>query len=191
VQRILVHASLADRFLHAFVARAASLRLGDVLDPATDVGPVVSLDAVERLQAWVDRAVTGGARKLLGGSADGAYMEPTVLTDVDPSAELWCEEAFGPVAAVSTFEDFDEALRAVDDSRFGLQAGLFTNRLDHAWRAFERLHVGGVVVNDAPTYRIDNMPFGGVKDSGLGREGVRWAIEDMTEPRLLVLAGRQ
>jgi glyceraldehyde-3-phosphate dehydrogenase (NADP+) len=191
VQRILVHADVAEEFLDAFVVRAASLRVGDVLDPATEVGPVISLDSVERLQDWVGRAVAAGARKLLGGSADGAYMEPTILTDVPADAELWAEEAFGPVVAISTFDDFEEALRAVDDSRFGLQAGLFTNDLDHAWRAFERLHVGGVIVNDAPTYRIDNMPFGGVKDSGLGREGLRWAIEDMTEPRLLVLAGRQ
>jgi glyceraldehyde-3-phosphate dehydrogenase (NADP+) len=190
VQRILVHRARFDAFLESFAARAATLHIGDPLDPESDVGPVIDLASVERLRGRIDAAVDGGARLVSGGNADGPYMEPTILTDVDPAAELWCEEAFGPVAVVEPFDDFGDALRAVDDSRFGLQAGLFTNDLGHAWRAFEELHVGGVIVNDAPTYRVDNMPFGGVKDSGLGREGLRWAIEEMTEPRLLVMAGR-
>ena len=118
-------------------------------------------------------------------------MPPTVLVDVDPRADISAEEAFGPVAVVSSFDDFSQAIEAVNDSRFGLQAGVFTNDLANAWRAFRELQVGGVIVNDAPTYRVDTMPFGGVKDSGLGREGIRYAIEDMTEPRLLVMAGRQ
>ena len=190
VQRILVHRAVFEPFLELFVSRAAALRVGDPLDPSSDVGPVIDLASVERLRAWIDAAVAGGARLVAGGKVDGAFMEPAILTGVDPSAELWCEEAFGPVAVVEPFDDFGAALRAVDDSRFGLQAGVFTNDLGHAWRAFEELHVGGVIVNDAPTYRVDNMPFGGVKDSGLGREGLRWAIEEMTEPRLLVMAGR-
>ena len=117
-------------------------------------------------------------------------MAPTVLTDVPSDQPITCEEAFGPVAVVSRFSRFDDALAEVNASRFGLNAGIFTNRLDHTWRAFEELHVGSVIVNDAPTYRVDTMPFGGVKDSGLGREGIRYAIEDMTELRTLVLTGR-
>jgi acyl-CoA reductase-like NAD-dependent aldehyde dehydrogenase len=190
VQRIVVHAAVLERFLEAFVARAAELRVGDPLDAGSDIGPLIDAGAAARVESWVAQAVAGGARVLLGGTAEGAFMGPTVLTDVDSAASIWAEEAFGPVAAVSSFEDFDDALAQVNDSRFGLQAGLFTNDLAHAWRAFDELHVGGVIVNDAPTYRVDNMPFGGVKDSGVGREGLRWAIEDMTEPRLLVLAGR-
>ena len=124
---------------------------------------------------------------LLSGDVDGNFMNPTVLTDVPPSAALW-REVFGPVAVLSRFDDIAAAFAQVNDSRFGLHAGIFTNRLDHAWQAFAELEVGGVIVNDAPAYRVDNMPFGGVKDSGLGREGLRWAIEDMTETRTLVLA---
>jgi glyceraldehyde-3-phosphate dehydrogenase (NADP+) len=190
VQRVLVHGEVYDRFVDAFVARAASLAVGDPLDESTDVGPLISLEAADRVRDWVGRAVARGARTLLAGAGEGVYMSPTILTDVPPDAELWAEEAFGPVAVVSRFDDFGDALRAADDSRFGLQAGVFTNDLANAWRAFEELHVGGVVVNDAPTYRVDNMPFGGVKDSGLGREGLRFAIEEMTEPRLLVIAGK-
>lgn len=190
VQRILVHDAVWDDFVARFLARAEALRVGDPLDPATDVGPVVSLASAERLGRWVDDAVAAGGRILLAGARDGAFLGPTVLADVPPAATICREEAFGPVAVLSRFDDFDAALREVNDSRFGLQAGVFTNDLAHAWQAYDRLHVGSVIVNDAPTYRVDTMPFGGVKDSGLGREGLRWAIEDMTEPRTLVLAGR-
>jgi len=130
-----------------------------------------------------------GAKMLLRGEVNGNYMGPTILAEVPRSAALWREESFGPVAVVSQFDSFDDAIAMVNDSRFGLQAGIFSNRLDHVRRAFDELEVGGVIVNDAPTYRVDNMPFGGVKDSGLGREGLRWAIEDMTELRTLVLPG--
>jgi glyceraldehyde-3-phosphate dehydrogenase (NADP+) len=190
VQRILVHASVRDAFLEAFVARARALRLGDVLDPQTDVGPLIDERSAERVDAWVEQAVAAGAEVVLRGERDGAFLGPTILAEVPVEQPLWCEEAFGPVAVVSTFTDFDDALARVDESRFGLNAGVFTNDLAHAWRAFGELHVGSVIVNDAPTYRVDNMPFGGVKDSGLGREGIRYAIEDLTEPRTLVLAGR-
>ena len=191
VQRVIVHAAVLEGFLEAFVARAAALRIGDPLDPASDLGPMIDTSSAERLQRWIDDAVADGARVLIGGHADGAMMPPTVLVDVDPRADISAEEAFGPVAVVSSFDDFGQAIEAVNDSRFGLQAGVFTNDLANAWRAFRELQVGGVIVNDAPTYRVDTMPFGGVKDSGLGREGIRYAIEDMTEPRLLVMAGRQ
>ncbi len=190
VQRVLVHDRVWDEFLDAFLERARALRVGDPLDPQTDIGPMISLASTERLQLWIDDAVAAGGRLLLEGSTDGVFMSPTVLTDVPASATICREEAFGPVAIVSRFSDFDAALREVNDSRFGLQAGVFTNALAHAWKAFEQLHVGNVIVNDSPTYRVDSMPFGGVKDSGVGREGLRWAIEDMTEPRMLVLTGR-
>jgi glyceraldehyde-3-phosphate dehydrogenase (NADP+) len=190
VQRIYVHDAVWDPFVDAFLERARSLRVGDPLAQETDIGPMIDTSSAERLTMWVEEALALGGRLLLAGEVEGAYVHPTVLTDVPAEATICREEAFGPVAILTRFSEFSEAIDAVNDSRFGLQAGIFTNELDHAWRAFEQLHVGGLMVNDSPTYRIDNMPFGGVKDSGLGREGIRYAIEDMTEPRLLVLAGR-
>lgn len=190
VQRIVVHERVWDDFVDRFLERVRELVVGDPLDPASDLGPLHDESAANRLRVWLDEATAAGAKTLHGGTIDGLYMQPTVLTDVPRDASLVCEEAFGPVAVLSRFTDFDEAIAEVNDSRFGLQAGLFTNDLDHAWEAHRRLHVGGLVVNDAPTYRVDSMPFGGVKDSGLGREGIRYAIEDMTEPRMLVIVGR-
>jgi len=190
VQRIFVHDAVWAAFTEAFLARARALRVGDALDPASDIGPLIDPSAVTRLQEWIDEATAAGGRVLLRGDHHGAFMAPTVLADVPAATRICREEAFGPVAILSQFDDIDIALREVNDSRFGLQAGIFTNDLDHAWRAFHELHVGNVIVNDAPTYRVDNMPFGGIKDSGIGREGLRWAIEDMTEPRTLVMAGR-
>ncbi len=190
VQRILLHESVEERFLDAFLAKAKTLRVGDPLDPATDIGPLIDGRACERLTQWIDEAVSAGATELLRGASDGIFMGPTVLSDVPTTQPISCEEAFGPVAVISRFTHIDTAFDEVNDSRFGLNAGIFTNNLDHAWRAFNELHVGSVIVNDAPTYRVDTMPFGGVKDSGIGREGIRYAIEDMTEPRTLVMAGR-
>ena len=132
-----------------------------------------------------------GGRVLVGGHADGAFFEPTVLEDVPPTAQVCASEVFAPLVVLATFGDFSEALAGVNDSSFGLQSGVFTNDLAHAWQAFSELEVGGVVINDISSYRIDHMPYGGVKDSGLGREGLRWSIEDMTELRLLVLAQPQ
>jgi acyl-CoA reductase-like NAD-dependent aldehyde dehydrogenase len=188
VQRILLHTTVWEPFMERFIARAQALKVGDPQAEETDIGPLIDAGAVTRVQRSIHEALEAGAEVLLRGEVDGNYMEPTVLTDVPRSVALWREEAFGPVAVVSPFEEIESALSQVNDSRYGLQAGIFTNRLDHAWRAFTELEVGGVIVNDAPTYRVENMPFGGVKDSGLGREGVRWAIEEMTEPRTLVLA---
>lgn len=190
VQRVFVHDAVWEPFVEKFIERAGKLRVGDALDDQNDVGPVIDAKAAQRIESWIEEAIEAGAEPLLRGEADGQYLTPTILKDVPRSTALWREEAFGPVAAVSRFSDIQEALEAANDSRFGLQAGIFTNDLDHAWRAFSELQVGGVVVNDAPTYRVDNMPFGGVKDSGQGREGLRWAIEEMTEPRALILAGR-
>ena len=149
---------------------------------------MIDRGALDRVSAWVDEAVQAGAEVLTGAKREDPFYLPTVLANTDASMKVRCEEIFGPVVSVGTYSDFDEAIAEVNDSFFGLQTGVFTNDLEHAWRAFHRLEVGGVIVNDIPTYRIDHMPYGGVKDSGLGREGLRWAIEDMTEVRIMVLA---
>ncbi len=188
VQRMFLQERIADAFLERFLEAARQVRTGDPLDPETVLGPMVDPAAAERTQRWVEEAVEMGGRVLLGGRAEGAFFPPTVLVDTPADARVCTEEAFAPLVVVSTFRDFDEALRRVNDSAYGLQTGVFTNDLQHTWQAFEELEVGGVIVNDVPTYRIDHMPYGGVKDSGLGREGLRWAIEDMTEIRIMVLA---
>jgi acyl-CoA reductase-like NAD-dependent aldehyde dehydrogenase len=191
VQRIYVHDDVWDAFMELFRAGAAELKVGDPLDPTTDVGPMVDANAASRTRRWVDEAVALGGKIVLGGKADGTYFQPTILTDVPLQAQVCSNEAFAPLAVVFRFSDFDDAIRGVNDSFFGLQTGVFTSDLAHAWRAFHELQVGGVIVNDVPAYRIDHMPYGGVKDSGLGREGLRWAIEDMTELRIMVLAWPQ
>jgi glyceraldehyde-3-phosphate dehydrogenase (NADP+) len=195
VQRIFVHASIADEFERRLVAGAATLKVGDPADAATDVGPLIDDGAAARTSEWIAEAVAGGARLLAGGAAldpkSPRLFAPTILADVPRTARICSEEAFAPVVLLERFSDFNEALTAVNASRYGLQCGLFSNDLAHVRRAFDELEVGGVIVNDVPTYRIDNMPYGGVKESGLGREGVRWAVEEMTELRLLVLADPQ
>jgi acyl-CoA reductase-like NAD-dependent aldehyde dehydrogenase len=191
VQRIFVHEHVTKEFLGRLLAGAASLVVGDPADPKTDVGPMIDATAAARAQEWVEEARSMGARLLFGGPAQGAWFPPTILADVPPAARVCGEEAFAPIVVVSRFSEFTDAVRGINGSRFGLQAGVFTNDLANAWAAFEGLEVGGVIVNDIPTYRIDHMPYGGVKDSGLGREGVRWSIEDMTELRLMVVAQPQ
>ena len=188
VQRLLVHESIWEAFMERFLAGVAELRMGDPTDPSTDLGPMVEPEAAARTDRWVREAEAEGARVLAGGHADGAWFPPTVIVDAPRSAQVCSEEAFAPLVVAFPFGDFEDALSEVNDSRFGLQCGLFTNDLSHAWRAFEALEVGGLIVNDVPMYRVDHMPYGGVKDSGLGREGLRWAIEDMTELRLMVVA---
>jgi acyl-CoA reductase-like NAD-dependent aldehyde dehydrogenase len=188
VQRLYVHESVWEPFLDRFVAAAKGLRGGDPLDPETQIGPMVEEAAAQRAQRWVRDAVAGGARLLTGGEAQGSYFPPTVLVDAPLGAQVCTAEAFAPLVVVFPFRDFGDAVRGVNDSVFGLQAGVFTNNLANAWQAFSELEVGGVIINDVPTYRIDHMPYGGVKDSGQGREGLRWAIEDMTEIRIMVLA---
>ncbi len=191
VQRMFIHEDIWDAFMGAFVEGARALKVGDPLDPTTDVGPMVDATAAGRTQRWVDEAIALGGKALAGGKADGTFFPPTILTDVPPSAQVCSNEAFAPLVVAFPFRDFDEAIAGVNDSMFGLQTGVFTNDLAGAWRAFSELEVGGVIVNDVPTFRIDNMPYGGVKDSGLGREGLRYAIEDMTEIRIMVLAQPQ
>jgi acyl-CoA reductase-like NAD-dependent aldehyde dehydrogenase len=188
VQRLFVHADVMDAFLERLIAGARALKVGDPLDPATDLGPMVDEQAARRTQAWVDEALAMGGRVLLGGKAQGAFFPPTILVDTPVEAKVCSSEAFAPLVVVFPFSDFDAAVRGVNQSFYGLQAGVFTNDLANAWHAFSELEVGGVIVNDIPTYRIDHMPYGGVKDSGLGREGLRWSIEDMTELRIMVLA---
>ncbi len=187
VQRILIHARIYDAFREKLVARTRSLRMGDPKEEETFIGPMISEKEASRLHGWIESAVARGATLLCGGGRQGAMLEATLLEGVPPSEDVVCQEAFGPVAVLSAFEDFEAALDQVNDSVFGLQAGIFTRDLYKAQTAWDRLEVGGVVVGDVPSWRVDHMPYGGVKESGLGREGVRFAIEDMTELRLLVI----
>jgi acyl-CoA reductase-like NAD-dependent aldehyde dehydrogenase len=191
VQRMYLHEDIREAFLEKFTAGLQALKLGDPIEPDTDVGPMVDEAAAQRTQRWVDEAVQLGGTVVAGGRADGAFFPPTILENVPVEAQVCSNEAFAPLVVVFPFADFGDAVRQVNDSSFGLQTGVFTNDLQHAWQAFNELEVGGVIVNDIPTYRIDHMPYGGVKDSGLGREGLRWAIEDMTEIRIMVLAQPQ
>jgi acyl-CoA reductase-like NAD-dependent aldehyde dehydrogenase len=190
VQRIIAHAAIYDELRDRLVAKAKTLVMGDPKDEKTFIGPMIDEKEARRLETWIAAAREDGARLLCGGRREGAMLEATLLEGVGRKAKLYAEEAFGPVAILSTFEDFDDAIAEVNDSRFGLQAGVFTNDLSRALQAWDRLDVGGVVIGDVPSYRVDNMPYGGVKDSGLGREGVRFAMEDMTEIRNLVIRRR-
>ncbi|MFA6219538.1 MAG: aldehyde dehydrogenase family protein [Erythrobacter sp.] len=187
VQRIIIHESVYDRFKAMLVARAKTLVAGDPKDRNTFIGPMISEGEARRLMGWIDEAVEGGATLLCGGTREGNMLEATLLEHVASDAKALNEEAFGPLAILQTFSDFDAALEEVNNSRFGLQAGIFTRDLFKMFDAWDRLEVGGVVINDVPSYRVDNMPYGGVKDSGLGREGIKFAMEDMTEIRNLVI----
>lgn len=189
VQRVLVHRDVAERFVRDLSARLAKLTVGDPASEDTDLGPLITEDDARRVDEWVREAVDGGAQLLVGGTPDPPFHPPTLLADVPDGCKLATEEAFGPVAHVRVFDDFDEAIELVNSSRYGLQAGVFTNDLTNAVRAWREFEVGGVVVNEVPSFRVDAMPYGGVKDSGMGREGVRSSIRDMTEERLLVLRG--
>jgi acyl-CoA reductase-like NAD-dependent aldehyde dehydrogenase len=161
--------------------------MGDPRDEETFIGPMISEGEAKRLKGWIDSAVDAGATLLCGGGREGAMLEATLLEGVDPAADVSAQEAFGPVALLAPFDDFEAALEEVNASQFGLQAGIFTRDLYKMNRAWDVLEVGGVVIGDVPSWRVDHMPYGGVKDSGLGREGIRFAIEDMTEVRLLVI----
>ena len=187
VQRVFVEDQAFEKFLPAFVARVQRLKVGPVLDDATDLGPLINEEAARRNVEWIAEAVQGGAKLLCGGTRDGAMVSPAVLTGTSPAMRVNCKEIFGPVVTVEKFSNFDAALAEVNHSDFGLQAGIFTRDFLRIIKAFETLEVGGVIVGDVPTFRIDHMPYGGVKDSGLGREGLRYAIEEMTEPRLLAI----
>ena len=187
VQRILIHRDVYATVKAKLVEATKALVAGDPTDPKVFIGPMISEGEAERLQGWIAEAVEAGAAVLCGGTRDGAMLAATLLEGVSPRAKLSDEEAFGPVACLFPFDDFDAALDQVNDSRFGLQAGIFTRDLYKAMRAWDVLEVGGVVIGDIPSWRVDHMPYGGVKDSGHGREGIRYAMEHMTEPRLLVI----
>jgi acyl-CoA reductase-like NAD-dependent aldehyde dehydrogenase len=190
VQRIIIHADIYDTLRDRLVAKTKTLIAGDPHKEETFVGPMIDVKEASRLDSWIQAAVADGARLLCGGKREGAMLEATLLEGVGRTAALYAEEAFGPVAILSKFSDFKDALAEVNDSKFGLQTGVFTRDLYKMLEAWDHLDVGGVVIGDVPSYRVDNMPYGGVKDSGLGREGVRFAMEDMTEIRNLVIRRR-
>jgi acyl-CoA reductase-like NAD-dependent aldehyde dehydrogenase len=187
VQRIMVHDSIYETLRDKLVAAAKQLVAGDPKQEDTFIGPMISESEAERLETWINSALEAGGQLLCGGHRTGAMLEATLLEEVPPTEPICAGEAFGPVAVLSRFSSFDEALRDVNDSAFGLQAGIFTRDLYKMQKAWDELEVGGVVIGDIPSWRVDNMPYGGVKDSGLGREGIRFAMEDMTEVRNLVI----
>ncbi len=187
VQRILVQDQVYDRFLEAFAARVKKLKAGDPMEPDTYVGPMISEAAAKRAEEWIAAALRAGARAIVGGARRGAVLEPTILTGTTPDQQVNAEEVFAPVTTVTAYRDLDDAIAAVNASPYGLQAGVFTRDVGRLMRAWDRLDVGGVMGNEVPTWRVDRMPYGGAKASGVGREGVRYAIEEMTELRLLTL----
>jgi glyceraldehyde-3-phosphate dehydrogenase (NADP+) len=187
VQRIYVHRPVLDTFTAKFLTLVEQLEVGDPLEETTDLGPMVSLREAERAEGWVREAVAAGARLLFGGERSGALMQPTVLTGTHPGMKVCAQEVFAPVVVLEPYDHLAQAMALINDSPYGLQAGLFTRDVQAAFAAFDELEVGGLILNDVPTYRADPMPYGGVKDSGLGREGVRYAIEEMTERKVMVL----
>jgi glyceraldehyde-3-phosphate dehydrogenase (NADP+) len=185
VQRVIAQESVYEEVVDSAGKMARQLKIGDQLEESTDMGPMISEDDAVRAREWIEEAVSGGARLVTGGKGEGTLFEPTVLADVPTEARVWKEEAFAPVVCVNRYSDFDQAVAMVNDSRYGLQGGIFTDSLEETFKAAEEFEVGGVVINDVPTFRVDQMPYGGVKDSGLGREGLKYAIEEMTEEKLV------
>ena len=187
VQRLYIERPAYDRFVEAFLPKVEALKLGDPADEETDVGPVIDPDARERILEWIDEARDGGAEILAGGEEQDGLIPPTVVANASPELKVSCEEVFGPVVTVNAFDSLDEAIELANSTRYGLQAGIFTSRLDTAIRAGQELEFGGVIVNEAPTFRADQMPYGGVKDSGNTREGPAYAVRELTEERLVVI----
>jgi acyl-CoA reductase-like NAD-dependent aldehyde dehydrogenase len=187
VQRIYAHEKIYAKFLHEFAEQVKQLKTGNPADDQTDVGPLIHPDEVKRVKTWIGEAVNKGASVHTGGTITGNVLSPTIIVDADPRMKVSCQEVFAPLVVVYRYSDFDQALENVNDSEYGLQAGVFTRDAGRIFRAYETLEVGGVIIGDVPTYRIDPMPYGGVKQSGMGREGVRFAITEMTEPRLIVM----
>lgn len=187
VQRVYVHEAVYQAFLDKLLAKVRAMKTGDPAHLETVVGPVIDQGAARRIEEWVQEAVAQGARVHTGGGRDGSLVQPTVLTDVTPSMKVSCQELFGPLLAVTPYARLSDALAALNMSDYGLQAGIFTQDINKIFYAYRELEVGAVLANEIPTFRVDHMPYGGVKDSGLGREGVRYAMEDMTELKLLVL----
>lgn len=185
-QRIFVEKPVFNEFTEKFVEEAKKLKLGDPLDVGTQISVMIDESNAGRVETWIQEAIQGGAKRLCGGKREGSFIEPTVLTNTESSMKVNCLEIFGPVVTVEPYMIYEEAIQSLNDTPFGLQAGVFTNRFDEISKAFNHLNVGGVIINDVPTFRVDHMPYGGIKDSGLGREGVKYAIYDMMEPKILV-----
>jgi acyl-CoA reductase-like NAD-dependent aldehyde dehydrogenase len=189
VQRVLVNRAIYNEFMDTLLPKVKALVTGNPMDPDTDVGPLISPAALDRVDSWVGEALAGGARALTGAQRDGRCYLPTVLVDVRPEMKVSCEEVFGPVITVQPYATFEEGVAIADDSPFGLQAGLFTQDIEKIFYAHRELRVGGLIHNDVSAWRADQMPYGGVKSSGVGKEGLRYAMEEMSELRLLVLSG--
>ena len=187
MQRILVEQSVYGRFTDLLVEGVKKLTTGDPMEESTDVGPLIRESDAVRVTQWIEEAIHSGARLLCGGGRQGSVVEPTVLTGTKSEMKVNCLEIFGPVVTVEPYNTFEEALRRINHSNYGLQAGLFTRDVKLLFQAYDELEVGAVIAGDVPSFRIDQMPYGGIKDSGLGREGLRYAIEEMTEPKLLVM----
>jgi len=186
VQRIYIHQKIFDKFTQRFLKGTENLKLGDPLDSETDVGPMITEDDAKRTESWVNEAVEGGAKILIGGKREKNFYSPMVLTNVKPEMKVIAKEVFAPVVSLVPFDDFSDAVRMTDDSIYGLQAGVYTSDIEKAFQAVKGIKVGGVIVNDVPTYRADQMPYGGVKESGIGREGLKFAIEEMTDIKMVV-----
>lgn len=186
VQRIYVHQTVFSEFSERFIALVEKIREGDPLDPETEIAPMIDEPNAIRVENWVDEAVASGARILCGGKRRGNYYPPTVLAETNSAMKVCSSEVFGPVVTLQKVAHLEEAIDSINDSRYGLQAGVFTNSLSDMQKSFQHLQVGGVIINDIPTFRVDHMPYGGIKDSGLGREGIKYAMQEMTEPKLLV-----
>ena len=188
VQRVLVQSEVYEDFVPRLIKQVESLKVGDPLDPSVDVGPLIDHDALERVDAWVKEAVEQGAEVLTGGKREDPFYHPTVLAKTSPEMKVRCMEIFGPVITVQPYQTFEEALAEVNNSEYGLQAGVFTSSIERAMLAHRELEVGGIIVNDVSAFRADQMPYGGSKESGYGREGLRYAMDEMTEPRIMVLS---
>jgi glyceraldehyde-3-phosphate dehydrogenase (NADP+) len=187
VQRIYVHRDIYASFAERFVELTRAVPVGNPENEQTVVGPMIDEDAAIKVEGWIKEAVEAGAHILCGGKREGAILEPTVLVDVDPRMKVSCQEVFAPVVTLNSFDSFAQAVSMVNDSDYGLQAGVFSNNFTNIFNAFQELEVGGVIINDFPTYRIDHMPYGGMKDSGFGREGIKYAIDEMTELKLMAI----
>lgn len=186
IQRIYIHSKIYDEFTRRFLQGTKQLKLGDPLDPETDVGPMITDDEAQRTESWVKEAIGGGATILIGGKRNKNLYQPTVLTSVKPDMKVMAQEVFAPVVCLVPFDDFSEAVKMVDDSIYGLQAGVYTSNIENAFLAVKGIKTGGVIINDIPTFRADQMPYGGVKESGIGREGLKFAIEEMTDIKMVV-----
>ena len=189
VQRIFIQDTIYEAFIKKFLGEVEEVKTGDPMDPQTLVGPLIDSEAADRVEQWIQEAKQGGAKILAGGGRKGNMIEPTVITDANPSLKVSCQEVFGPVVLVAPYKNMEEAIRLVNDSSYGLQAGVFTQNIQHILKAYESLEVGGVMINEYPMFRLDHMPYGGIKDSGFGREGVKYAMEEMTEIKLLAIKG--